>query len=233
MKFLAVLFTLLMVALAVYKLAYPTYRWHQKMTVEVEVGGKLYSGSSVVAISVTRQPRILPAIGSKFETRGEAVVVELPDNKFLFALQKGIGPIYTGRVFRDKINMRATKDRWASKISGLRETRDILPKLYPWLVTFKDINDPTSVQKVDPDDLAAHFGQGVRLKRITLEITSVWGWVTKGKVENVLGWFYDVKSLFPRSAFPKLAKDLTPEQKVSLNDFIDWRTQYKRRKGSK
>lgn len=192
MKFLAVLFALLMSAFAIYKLAYPTYRWHQKMTVEVEVGGKLYSGSSVIAISVTRQPRLLPAIGSKFETRGEAVVVELPDNKFLFALLKGIGPIYTGRVFRDRINMRATKDRWASKISGLRETRDILPKHYPQFVTFTNINDPASVLKVDPANLAGSFGESVRLKRITLEITNEL--VTKGRVEKVLGWlggYYD------------------------------------------
>jgi hypothetical protein len=38
-------------------------------------------------------------------------------------------------------------------------------------VTFGDIKDPTSVARVDPDDLAASFGAGVKLKAITVEIT--------------------------------------------------------------
>jgi hypothetical protein len=39
------------------------------------------------------------------------------------------------------------------------------------LVTFKDIADPTSVVLVDPDDLAASFGAGYRLKAITVQVT--------------------------------------------------------------
>jgi len=57
---------------------------------------------------------------------------------------------------------------------------------YPLLVTFTDINDPASVQRVDPDDLVAHFGPGVKLKTITLEITDEP--VTGGQIEKVLGW---------------------------------------------
>lgn len=56
---------------------------------------------------------------------------------------------------------------------------------YPMLVMFTDITDPMSVQRVDPDDLAATFGEGVELKHITLAITGDWG--TNG-IEDVLGW---------------------------------------------
>jgi hypothetical protein len=35
----------------------------------------------------------------------------------------------------------------------------------PLLVTFADINDPASVQRVDPDDLAASFGPGYALSQ--------------------------------------------------------------------
>lgn len=40
----------------------------------------------------------------------------------------------------------------------------------PLLVAFTDINDSSSVREGDPDNLAATFGPGVLLKRITLEI---------------------------------------------------------------
>ena len=55
----------------------------------------------------------------------------------------------------------------------------------PVLVTFDDIADPTSVERVDPADLTASFGPGVELKAVTLEITDEP--VTVGYVEAVLG----------------------------------------------
>ena len=45
------------------------------------------------------------------------------------------------------------------------------PEHYPMLVTFEDLDDPTSVNKINPDDLAASFGEGVELKRITVQLT--------------------------------------------------------------
>jgi hypothetical protein len=53
------------------------------------------------------------------------------------------------------------------------------------LVTFGDIKDPKSVKRVDPDDLSASFGAGVKLKAITVEITD--DAVTTG-IGGRLGW---------------------------------------------
>ncbi len=39
------------------------------------------------------------------------------------------------------------------------------------LVRFRDPNDPTTVERVDPHNLAASFGVGVRLVHATVEIT--------------------------------------------------------------
>lgn len=39
-------------------LGFASYSWHQKMTVEVKVNGEVYSGASVVAMSVFRHPDI-------------------------------------------------------------------------------------------------------------------------------------------------------------------------------
>jgi hypothetical protein len=66
------------------------------------------------------------------------------------------------------------------------EKLDLPQWLYPLLVTFGDINDPKSVQRVDPANLAASFGPGIRLKRITVEVTD--DDVTSG-IEKRLRWF--------------------------------------------
>lgn len=57
------------------------------------------------------------------------------------------------------------------------------------LVTFDDITKPETVRRVNPADLAAVFGEGVRVKAVTLEITGEA--VTEGRVEGVLGWMPD------------------------------------------
>ena len=63
---------------------------------------------------------------------------------------------------------------------------------FPILVTFTDITKPESVKKVDPANLAASFGPGVKLKTVTLEITSAP--VTEGTVETILGWWLSMRS---------------------------------------
>ena len=45
-----------------------------------------------------------------------------------------------------------------------------VPLFYPRLVRFCDNADPKTVEKVDPANLAASFGSGNRLKRITAQI---------------------------------------------------------------
>ncbi|GJL62233.1 MAG: hypothetical protein NPIRA04_08870 [Nitrospirales bacterium] len=169
-------------------LGFPYYSWHQKMTIEVNVGGQLYASSSVVAMSGRRLPELLPEGRVRdLDMRGEAVVVDLPKNQYLFALLT-YDAYLTGKVFHDLVGgVVSQPEEWASEIDDVQEIREIHPKDYPLLVTFTDINDPKTVKEVDPDNLEAMFGPGVSLKRITLEITDED--VTEGKVEQVLGWW--------------------------------------------
>ncbi|MCG7495092.1 toxin-activating lysine-acyltransferase [Thalassobius sp. Cn5-15] len=53
-------------------------------------------------------------------------------------------------------------------------------------VGFEDYSDPKSVFVVDPADLAASYGEGYALTRLTLQITD--DPLTQGEVEKVLGW---------------------------------------------
>ncbi len=197
-------------------LGFAYHSWHQKMTVEVEVGDQLYTGSSVVKMSVFGHPDMPLVHGNlDLEILGEAVMVELPQNQYLFALLT-YNAFLASRVFADKMEGALTEsgNRWAAIIAGLHERRNIDPQDYTLLVTFSDINDPKTVQKVDPDNLAATFGSGVSLKRIILEITDEP--VTEGKIESVLGWLktigggmLDGRRISTINAENRLANDLT------------------------
>jgi hypothetical protein len=94
------------------------------------------------------------------------------------------------------------------------------PSYYPIMVTFTDMADPKSVTKLDPDNLAARFGKGVELKRMTVERTD--DEVTSG-IEKRLGWLESVgqsrSTLIPNP--PRLLKDATDPaiQYLAPSDF--------------
>lgn len=195
------------------------YTWHQKMTVEVEVDVQLYTGSSVVKVAVRDSDPLTKGLGvpMQFGATGEAAFVELPGPHYLFALLDG-GPPDSGpqtnavNIFKGQLP-KGNPERFAV-LSKSRFMTDIPRSHYPLLVTFSDINDPKTVQQVDPDNLAATLGPGVSLKRITLEITDEP--VTEGKIESVLRWLktigggmLDGRRISTINAENRLANDLT------------------------
>ena len=186
--------------IAGYNLLYPTYNWRQKMTLEVQVGEQVHSASSVSEMRAVFVPKILPdAPPLQLEFRGEAVVLDIPNRGKLFALLSGTSSSEYSKyiatnVFGDVLPRGSARARF-STLTRLRETREVPRDHYPVLVTFTDINDPTTVHRVDPVDLAATFGPGVSLKRITLEVTD--GEVTEGRVEQVLPCLRSGKACVP------------------------------------
>ena len=184
-------------------LGFRDWSWRQKLTVTVETPTGVKTGSAVTAARMEDPPKWWgagDAAGAMNDSlRGEAVVVDLgpaaPGPRYLFALLKGYS-VWTAYAafFPDMAGKPMPEDaRHAlyDQLESLRATEDLPRELYPLLITFADINDPASVSRVDPDDLAAHFGPGYALSSITLAITDET--VTKGRVEAVLGWWCDYR----------------------------------------
>jgi hypothetical protein len=173
------------------------YAWHQKLTVTVETPDGEVSASAVSAVSWRKHWIQTDGMGWSYDVTGEAVVVEVTPGRYLFALLGGPGKTeYMGSVAAASIAGRKGRVingalfREVQGKSGRAAGVITLPEVqYPMLVTFGDIADPTSVKLVDPADLAASFGPGVRLKSVTLEVTDEP--VTGGAVEGVLGWLCD------------------------------------------
>lgn len=180
----------------------PTYRY--KLTVEVNTPEGVKSGSSVIEVDThIASENAFPTPGLlSFKVRGEAVAVDLPNGQTVFALLRSetdvewaarVVPHVAPKVGGDgaeRIKAQLTAIR---SMEGFREVPRIWPKVawieersgYPMMVTFGDLDDPTSVEEVDPDDLSSSFGEGYALKRITVQVTD--DPVTTG-IEKRLGW---------------------------------------------
>ncbi|KWV91262.1 hypothetical protein [Erythrobacter sp. YT30] len=182
----------------------PEYRY--RLTVEVETPEGLKTGSSVIEVStrVASKNAIISPGRMTMRARGEAVAVELPHGRTMFALLRSetqpnwasnvmaqLTPTYRGdgaakQKVRAILRMQGEYDLPLYERAGPRRRH-----MYPMLVTFGDLDDPTSVEKVDPLDLAATFGEGLTLKRITVQVTD--DPVTTG-IEKRLAWLREYEA---------------------------------------
>ncbi len=175
-------------------IGFKNWEWHQKITVEVVGPSGLITSDSVIEVRCGTSPDWLGGGGMGCQVKGEAVAMEIAPGQVLFALLKGDpeSQNYPAKVayqvFFPNRKLTTVEERGDLLEREFRGDRRDLPRQnYPLLVTFTDINDPKTIQRVDPDDFGAAFGPGIWLKHITLEITDEP--VTEGKIESVLGWF--------------------------------------------
>jgi hypothetical protein len=192
------------------------YRY--RLTVEVETPEGLKTGSSVVEVSTTiagKNSIPTPGYVSR-RARGEAVTVDLGKRGVLFGLLRsdensdwaagvmfGFAPDVP--IPRDADGKYDSAAHFRDRFMAMLENRKliVLPERFksseglarPMLVRFRDINDPTTVERVDPDNLTASFGEGTKLRRVTVQLTD--DPVTTG-IEKRLGWLKDQRgSLIP------------------------------------
>ena len=175
-------------------LGFRFWSWHQKLTIEITKPSGIKTASSVTEVNWDMPPRWFK-IGDSGgwhgggDLKGEAVVLEMEPQKYLFVLLKGYSEATAIEVFANpplKSEHPTEYTRVLDRLPKIRETRVLPRDLYPMFVTFDDISDPTSVKRVDPANLAATFGPGYSLNTVTLSITDEP--VTKGNVEKVLKW---------------------------------------------
>ncbi|MBB4640570.1 hypothetical protein [Rhizorhapis suberifaciens] len=185
------------------ELFYPSETIRYRMTVTVDTPDGPRTGSSVVESTIKAGTRFGDASGIQFRLRGEAVAVPLPNGRVLFALlrpeESGDAAFYHARLMERAACGEGQPTvqpnpalcgsaQWTTFRPWAREqelSAEIGASIYPMLVTFRDLADPTSVARVDPVNLAASFGVGYRLKRITVQMTGEN--MTTG-IEKRLGW---------------------------------------------
>lgn len=188
----------------------PTYRY--RMTVEVETPEGLETGSSVIEVSTDVAGKYsIPTPGRvSHRVRGEAAAVDLGERGVLFALLRSesevdwsanvmflLAPaapdaIPAGESFLWRYDAMLAMTRPIELPATFPDVAHLKDRpARPMLVTFRDLADPTTVEKVDPDNLAASFGDGVSLRRITVQMTD--DPVTTG-IEERLEWMDEYRN---------------------------------------
>jgi hypothetical protein len=161
---------------------------HVKLTLYVDTPEGERVGSSVSEIKAVFRDGPLREINQTFldVTHGEATVVDLGARGVLFSTLRGYqsgGGVYWDEYFRmvqaafpNRITNsppyegNANTAKYFDDLNARKPKADLDFGDLPILVRFRDIGAPLSIARVDPNDLAANFGSGVRLKRATLEI---------------------------------------------------------------
>lgn len=173
-----------------------------RLTVNVEVDGKLLSDSGVLQVKQSDTTPILGSMGGAGnEVTGEAVAIDLGSKGILFALlrgpQTGFGGSDRGApawlLFHTFANLSKSE---TGPLSKVRLLRDLRPRKVldideiPMLVHFRDLNDPKSVVQDDPTDLGATLGAGVALREVVIEVTDES--ITTG-IEAKLAWLKTIE----------------------------------------
>ncbi|MEQ1705498.1 MAG: hypothetical protein ABL867_05940 [Rickettsiales bacterium] len=179
MKILGVIALVLLGMYGCYHSVAPSATIRYKLTLTVDDNGKQYTGSSVVEVYRQDTTKVFAGIGGYGGNyKGEAVAVDLGEKGVLFALLRGKDtvdhPLYIFmKSFPEYFPARAD----ITVIDGMRKLDHDKPKTnlsfdkLPMLVRFRDINDPKTVELVDPNDLEKTFGTGVKLVSATIEMT--------------------------------------------------------------
>jgi hypothetical protein len=181
-----------------------------KLTLDAEVDGKPVSAFNVVEL--WEYDRSFPEKGVVLGKTGEAIVMELRPGRILVALLSVVtqvpDPVRGGNWTRQRGNWgdlnsayghtpprhQPIEEYW-KKLSSFRGDREWSLDDLPDLVTFDDVNDPRTVKLVDPRNLEASFGPGVRLTRATIAIVDNDTPLTRG-IEKKLPWFVGLKGTY-------------------------------------
>ena len=213
----------------------PDYRY--RLTVEVETPEGLKTGSSVIEVKqrLVRAGSSPANMAVERRVRGEAVAVDLPGGKTLFALLRSDNNVDWASYVMQTLAPHLDSETFAQQLDNmlLLKGEIVLPRTfppvghlkersaYPMLVTFGDLDDPTSVEEVDPDDLAATFGKGISLKRITVQMTD--DPLTAG-IERRLGWL-EAHGRHHASLKPSGSRYLDEAQLINLVTHGDFSTE--------
>lgn len=207
-----------------------------RLTIVVETPEGERSGSSVTQETISFPGGLTRAQGWGLTEQlvGEAVVVDLGQRGILFStferrsiLSRGGGDAYSAGLTpfsQEKLRSAPAakiNEQYSAYLDDLNRSKpksELQLKDVPALVRFGDLNDPTSVELVDPLDLGTSFGPGVTFKGATVEITD--DPITHG-IESRLPWLRSSK--VAEYLFPNPTHQLPPDARVvrhlSYDDF--------------
>jgi hypothetical protein len=181
MKWLGILAALIVGAVVVYRVAFPSTTVRYRLTLEVQVDGEPKIGSGVIEVTYRNVPQLWATSDLSIDVRGEAVTLDLGSRGTLFCLLRGNDDYWQGAegIVPYAFGLGGFPrpiPQGIAKVRQLSGKVDLPLDRLPLLVRFRDLSDPKTVEKVDPLNIAGNFGAGARLLRASVEIvpSGIW-----------------------------------------------------------
>ena len=190
-----------LLALSVYS---KTYVWNEKITYHFVGPEKAFQLSHVYRVRF-RLP-ISDLENASVSVRGEAAVFETVDG-YVFSLLPSSTRM-SAAVQRSQTSRLKASKFWRS-VSLQYEPVEIETSEIRGLVWFADINDPTTAEKVSPEEFALMLGDGFRLTKITAQATDED--ITQTSIATLVPWLPDA---YDRNLFDR------PDQSTGADPFI-------------
>jgi hypothetical protein len=195
---IVVLVGLIAIGIAYWLINYPTIHVRYRLTLEVQDGDEIKSGTSVISVTYTIYPDSFVYLGGPSSYRpvvGYSPTVDLGTKGLLFLTFVNADRSPSQRRSRNKLIQCPLDDiaclpfvaydkpgtgvpiiqsqQKAALYDLLHQSgpRDVPFTILPQLARFADLNDQHSYKSVSPFNLAASFGPGVELKRVVLQLT--------------------------------------------------------------
>lgn len=180
-------------------LAFPTIHVRYRLTVEVQDGDQIKTGTGVIDVSYGIQPDSFVDLGGRdvstpvdgyavtvdlgkkgllfvtFENAERTPVQQIEFNHDVFCVIDDIGCLPFAAYGKAVQTRGMSYSQEKSALNRLRRQsgpREVPLATLPRLARFRSINDPDTFVSVSPYNLSAAFGPGVSLKRVVLQLTN-------------------------------------------------------------
>jgi hypothetical protein len=158
--------------------AYPDYSYRYRLTLAVEIDGKVHTGSSVIEV-IWNGGIPFGDVGPYYPSiRGQAALVDLgPHGAVVAALVNGesYGPAADGALNAIWLASFAFGNKSTNKelpqLTHLTGKRHLTANNMPRLIWFSDISDPKTAKRLLVSQIPELFGRSARLVDATVEIT--------------------------------------------------------------
>jgi hypothetical protein len=177
-------------------ISYPFGSWRYRMTIVVDTPEGERKGSVVREVVAHTEPRIIPEQGGAYAhiLQGEAIAIDLGKRGLLFGLMRGgnYDYEYPTHILLDAFPPPGAQNKYTPEAiryyRSLKNSKTTLHTSYPIFVKFSNLADPLSIELIatSPDQAKEYaryyksgkistinkaFGEGVKIKEMTIEVT--------------------------------------------------------------
>lgn len=169
-----------------YKLTFPSYTFHYRLTVQVEVDGEVKEASGVIGIRWNDTPDLPDVPTFKFHAFGQALLVDLGGHGVLFVPLSASEEREGLDARRLPFGQQAPRTRdVVERAINVRGRSQVVPHNLPQFIWQSHLNDPGSAVVVTAEQFPEVISPNVRLVGVWTEITE--DPVSTG-LENEVAW---------------------------------------------